>query len=91
MRFLESRYCSNQSEVFLKASDKWEMRNIAGHSAATSVLGWAIVEEWLPIAVSVGRCKGTECNAPVAATDYNRSSPLPCHNKSLVGDAMVWL
>ena len=72
-------FCSNQSQVF-QGDDQWQMRNVAGNSAASSSFGAAVEAEWLPRTVALGRCKGTAaCSAAEPAQDYNRTLPLACH------------
>ena len=86
-------WCSNQTEVFRLADDPWQLRNLAGDSAATDSFGRDTEEKWLPIMVSMSKCSGTkECSAPVPAIEWNRSWPLPCHDAgAVVQSEEYWL
>ena len=83
-------WCSNQSEVFQTGSgDPWQMNNVAPgrYGKGGSTFGRAVEAKWLPLTVSLGRCKGTsECSQPALPTpgSYNKSWPLQCHDAGAV-------
>ena len=79
-------WCSNQSEVFQTGGgDPWQMNNVAPgrYGKGGSTFGRVVEAKWLPLTVSLGRCKGTsECSQPALPTpgSYNKSWPLQCHD-----------
>jgi len=77
-------WCTNQSEVFSKANDPYQMVNLAPGRLGRggTAFGQEVVHHWLPLTVNLGKCSGRACSDPSRAlpTEYNASAPLPCHD-----------
>eukprot|EP00041_Stephanoeca_diplocostata_P018002 m.373209 g.373209 ORF g.373209 m.373209 type:complete len:234 (+) comp20885_c0_seq6:113-814(+) len=73
-------WCSNQAEVFMKATDPFEMNNVAATPA-----GQRVVQALLSATIRLGNCSGADChvlNRENADSDTHwdsHTSPLQCH------------
>lgn len=76
-------WCSNQSEVFRLGEDPWELTNVGGDQP--TAYGQAILDQWLPVALGMSRCKGAAYQSPVPLHPMP-SRPLPCREVDLPED-----